>query len=367
MSPRRGEAVRRPPSMADVAEAAGVSHQTVSRVLNGSPRVREETRERVQEAIRALGYRRNQAARALVTSRSATIGIVTSGVAHVGPARTALAVEAAARGSGYFVALSSLSHAAADEVRTAIDRFLEQGVEGIVVLAPFVDIARVVDEVAAAVPIVVVAAREDVPDGSDVRYVSVDQRAGVRDAVEHLADAGHTRLAHIEGEHGWHDAIARSAGFLESARRRGIEGRVVTADGWDPADGYAAGLELRDAIRRGEVTGVVAGNDHLAIGLIRACVEGGIRVPEDLSVVGFDDIDVAGYLTPALTTVRQPFAELGGEAVRLLLEPGVAAPQPVRPLLVVRDSVAPPRPATTTRTSPDRPAPTPADEKEGRP
>ncbi len=333
--------------MADVAAEAGVSHQTVSRVLNGHAYVRDDTRERVLAAIRALGYRPNQAARTLATSRSATVGIVTTGTTHYGPASTVLAIEEAARAGGYFVSIAALDSREPGAAAAVLDQLITQGVDGIVVVAPLVDVARLVDEVSPRIPVVVVAARRDAPEDSPVRYVAVDQRAGSVRATTHLADLGHERIAHIEGPTGWFDAIERSRGFSDAIDRAGVQGTIVPAQGWSARHGYEVGVRLAEDVGRGRITAVFAGNDYLALGATRALWERGIRVPEDVSIAGFDDIDGSGFLVPSLTTVRQPFARLGAAAVRGLIEAWDGAEASdgatIEPEVVVRESTVPPR------------------------
>ncbi len=331
--------------MADVAAEAGVSHQTVSRVLNGHAYVRDDTRERVLAAIRALGYRPNQAARTLATSRSATIGIVTTGTTHYGPASTVLAIEEAARAAGYFVSIAALNSRDSGAAAAVLDQLITQGVDGIVVVAPLVDVARLVDDVAPRIPVVVVAARRDTPEGSSVRYVAVDQRAGAVRLTARLIELGHERIAHIEGPSGWFDAIERSRGFADALEVAGARGVVIPAEGWSAQHGYDVGARLADEVAGG-VTAVFAGNDYLALGAMRALWERGVEVPDGVSVAGFDDIDGSGFLVPSLTTVRQPFSRLGAAAVAGLIDAWGGADAPdaaaIAPELVERDSTAPP-------------------------
>ncbi|WP_260405926.1 LacI family DNA-binding transcriptional regulator [Microbacterium sp. G2-8] len=328
----------RPPSMADVASAAGVSHQTVSRVLNGHAHVRAETRERVLTAIEELGYRRNQAARTLVTTQSATIGIVTTATTNFGPASTVLAIEESARAAGYFVSLAALGSHDPEDTGRVLDQLMNQGVDGIIVLAPIVEVASLLDGVLLPVPIVVVAAREDAPAGTSVRYVAVDQRAGAALAARHLAGLGHERVVHVAGPRNWYDAIERVRGFADVF----ADGRILDATGWDAQSGYDAGARLARDVVDGTVTAVFAANDYLALGIIRAFWERGIRVPDEVSIAGFDGIDGSGFLVPSLTTVRQSFAALGDAAVRGLLDPTASGADPILPELVVRGSTTPP-------------------------
>ena len=326
--------------MLDVARAAGVSHQTVSRVLNGHPSVRTETRARVEAAIEELGYRRNSAARALVTRRSSTIGLLTVTSSRSGPVSTLVAVERASRAAGLWVSLASLSDYDASAVRAALDHFLDQGVDGIIVIAPVEEAVHAAAAVAAAVPTVVVAPR--LAPGARAAAVSVDQRRGARLAVAHLAELGHTRIAHLAGPAGWLDAAEREAGWRAELAGRDLAPAGLMTGDWTAASGYAAAADLEPT-----TTAVFASNDQMAIGLVRGLVERGLRVPQDVSVAGFDDIEVAGYALPPLTTVHQDFGELGRAALRTLLAliAGDAAEPATRvePVLRVRASTASPR------------------------
>lgn len=303
----------RPPGMQDVARVAGVSHQTVSRVLNGHPRVREETRDRVLAVIADLGYRRNSAARALVTSRSGTIGLLTPRSVLYGPVSTLISVEEAARAAGLFVSVASLRGYDESAVTAALDHFMDQGVEGIIMIAPVPDAVRIAARLAAQVPMVLVAA--DTPSGPGFQTASVDQQLGARLATGHLIELGHTDIAHVCGPPEWLDARARCQGWqrelLDAAlpMRHPIDGR------WTAQGGFDAGQELLQH----PPTAVFAANDLMALGLVRAFTEAGLHVPGDVSVVGFDDIEGAGHYLPPLTTVRQDFAALGKQCVRLLL------------------------------------------------
>ncbi|GAB2451092.1 LacI family DNA-binding transcriptional regulator [Xylanimonas ulmi] len=335
--------------MSDVAALAGVSHQTVSRVLNDHPSVRPQTRERVQAAIRELGYRRNRAARALVTARSTTVGLLTSGSAHFGPASTVLAVEAALRRAGYFVSTSSLAGYDAASADDALDRLVDQGVDGVVAVAPLTDVALAVGEHTPPCPVVVVAARREIPETVREQYVYVDQHRGAQLATEHLIRLGHTHVVHLAGPTRWFDASERQASFLQTAADLGAEADVVEARGWSARRGYELGQTLAPRVRRpGGPTGFFAANDLVAMGLLRAFWEHGLRVPDDVSVVGFDDIEGSAYLVPSLTTVRQPFEAVGRAAVRALLDAWETPDDPGRshtaavipPELVVRGSTA---------------------------
>ncbi|QAY71784.1 LacI family transcriptional regulator [Xylanimonas protaetiae] len=333
--------------MADVAARAGVSHQTVSRVLNDHPSVRDETRARVLAVISELGYRRNVAARALVTARSSTVGVVTPGSGLYGPASTVIAIEEAARERGYFTSVATLSSYDAPTMRRVLDHFMDQAVEGILVVAPQSAVAEAVDQFQAPVPVILVAAREQV-EGVSTIPVSVDQRLGARLAVNHLLGLGHRTVEHVSGPLDWFDAVERLTGWREALLAHGAPVPEPIPASWSASDGYTIGLRLAEQVRSGSgPTAVFAGNDQLALGMLRAFWEQGVVVPRDVSVVGFDDVDGAAHFIPPLSTVRQPFAALGGHALGLLLtavDGGVLVPARIEPELVLRASTGVPRP-----------------------
>lgn len=343
--------VRRP-GMTDVARLAGVSHQTVSRVLNEHGSVRPETRARVLAAIAELGYRRNRTARALVTRRSGLLGIVTSGSPRSGPAGTLGAVEQAARAAGYFVSVAIAPEPDPAAHGEIADAFLDQGVEGVVVIAPTPGVADVARTLAAQVPVLVVSAQvEDAdadPGGSvpvpeaAVATVGVDQRAGARAAAEHLLALGHRDLVHVTGPLDWFDADARTRGWHEALDAAGVAPRPDLVGDWSAERGHAVGRDLLADLP----TAVFTTNDLTALGVLRAFAESGVRVPEQVSVVGFDDLEGTSSFFPPLTTVRQDFHALGAAALGELV--AAIEGRPVRsrqlaPELVVRASTGPPR------------------------
>ncbi|WP_104529216.1 LacI family DNA-binding transcriptional regulator [Blastococcus saxobsidens] len=328
--------------MSDVAALAGVSHQTVSRVVNGHPNVAPHTRERVERAIAELGYRPNASARALVAGSTRTLGLVTVKINQYGPAQTMLGLEKAARAAGYSLTVSILDDATAAAMRAAVDTFVAQRVDGILALSTYDDAAAALATLDPPVPLVAV----QVGGGEDRPAVGVDQETGARLAVRHLLALGHRTVHHVAGPADSQEARGRMAGWrseLESAGAPVPE--VVLRGDWTPSSGYLAGKALAARIRGGEeVTAIFAANDQMALGLLAALHEGGIRVPEDVSVVGFDDLPEAPYFTPPLTTVRQDFAELGRRGVQLVLSRMRGEdqhPEPVAPALLVRSSTGP--------------------------
>ncbi|GAA3223470.1 LacI family DNA-binding transcriptional regulator [Pseudonocardia petroleophila] len=325
--------------MADVARLAGVSHQTVSRVVNGHPHIRPATRSRVEDAIAALGYRPNGVARALAVRRSGTIGVVSTDTALHGPATVQRSVEEAAARAGYVATTVTIREATTDELGRALDRLVRATVEGIVLVAGS-DAALLLAR-SADFPVPLVVAQGDLTASGSA--VGVDQLQGARAATRHLIGLGHTRIAHVSGPLGWPEARARREGWLGELAAAGLDPGPEHEGDWTPAGGHAAGLLLA---AQPDVTAVFVANDHMAVGLLRALVEAGRGVPGDVSVVGFDDIPEAGYLLPPLTTVRQDFATVGRRAIEVLhgMLTGVPDPGPrlTTPVLAPRASTAAP-------------------------
>ena len=328
-----------PPVMADVARLARVSHQTVSRVLNNHPSVAPETRRNVETAINQLGYRRNTAARALVTKQTRTLGVVSVDTSHYGPASTLFSIEAAARQASYFVNFASLRHVDRANMRAAVDHLMGANVDGLIVIAPLTAAVDAMQGLRTDVPLVCVAGNGAPSSNS----VVVDQAAGARLATRHLLSLGHETVSHVRGPRDWLEADARVRGWLSELTTARVPVPEVLTGDWSPASGYRAGLALAG---RPEVTAVFAANDQMALGLIRGLHEGGRAVPMDVSVVGFDDIPEAGYFLPPITTVHQDFAEVGRRCIDQLMaliarEP-IAPSPPIRPTLVLRASTAAP-------------------------
>ncbi|HEY6746666.1 MAG TPA: LacI family DNA-binding transcriptional regulator [Mycobacteriales bacterium] len=317
-------------TMHDVAEHVGVSHQTVSRVLNGNDAVSARTRALVLQAIQDLGYRRNSAARALVTRRSQVLGVVSFDTTLYGPASTLFGIEQAARAAGYFVSVASVRATTGGTVRAAVDRLTDQNVDGVVVIAPL-STGEPLSVLPAGLPAVVVDGR-----ATGLASVRVDQEEGGRLATRHLLEQGAGTVWHVAGPADWFDARGRLAGWRRALHDAGAAVHRPLRGSWSACSGYEAGRRL--ARRRG-VEAVFAGNDQMALGLLRAFHEAGIRVPQDVLVAGFDDVPEAAYYTPPLTTVRQDFAAVGRRSIELLLRQvgGRRAREAVvRPELIVR-------------------------------
>ena len=325
----------RAPNIRDVAHAAGVSHQTVSRVLNDSPAVRPATREQVLRVIDDLGYRPNPAARALVTSRSKLIGVLSSQSALYGPTTSIQAIEVAARAAGYRLSVTSIITGDPRSIRVGLDFLLGQSIEALVVLAPQVGVFEALTEMSIDVPFVTLEA----PGLDPGRSISVDQTRGARMAVRHLIDLGHTEIMHLAGPSDWLEATARWEGYRSELIEAGLTPHDRVVGDWTADFGYRAGLEL---LASPHFTAVFSGNDQMALGFIHACRERGVDVPVEMSVVGFDDTPESAHFAPALTTVRQNFVEIGNRAIALLLaelggETGRDR-EPIAPELVVRAS-----------------------------
>ncbi len=322
--------------MSDVGRLAGVSHQTVSRVINGSPHVRPETRQRVLEAMRELGYRPNSVARALATGRSSTLGVVSFDTTLYGPASTLFGIERAAHEAGYFIVVASLKALTRASVTEAIERLRRHGVDGILVIAPHEDAADALLHAPGDVPLVAVEAG---PDGA-VPLVAVDQLAGAASATRHLLDLGHETVWHIAGPSNFLESRQRLEGWRATLEAAAAEPPPPLVGDWSARAGYDLGRRLS---RDPAVTAIFVANDQMALGVLRAMHETGREIPRDVSVVGFDDIPEAPYFMPPLTTVRQDFDEMGSRSLRLLLriiDAGQRLPPPPRvpPELVVRAS-----------------------------
>lgn len=315
-----------------------MSVPTVSRVLTGSIPVGLKRTERVRQAIQQLGYRPNAAARALVSGRRSMIAVLTANTSLYGYARTIEGIEGAARAAGYMTVITVVETTDPTEVNAAIDMILGEGVAGVVVLdydEPGHAVAGALPDV---IPVVVAAASASKSTSWPRAYLA-DQR-GARQATEYLLSLGHRTVHHIalpnSGRRG-----GRTAGWSAALKAAGLEPPEPLHTGWDPVEAYRLAQTLAaDA----DVTAVLAGNDEVAVAVLRALAEKGRRVPDDVSVIGFDDQPLAALVTPALTTVAQDFVELGRRAFHLLSgqlgdsDAPQTASVPAR--LVVRESTA---------------------------
>jgi len=295
-------------TLKDVARLAGVSHTTVWRVFNDHRGVGAETRERVHRAMRLLSYRLNPAARTLVTRRSNLLGVITTDRASFGTTSILCGFERAARSAGYYVTITSVETPTRGALRRAVSRLSDQAVEGALTLVP-------PDPTAAATPVpfpmVAIGPRRHLAAG----IVGVDTAAGAAMATDHLLGLGHATVHHVSGPMNCPEARLRRTAWQRTLRAAGAWQPPCLAGDWSARSGYEIGLRLASDP---DVTAVFCANDNMAIGVLRAMFEMGRQVPDEVSVVGFDDIPAAEYTTPPLTTVRQDFAALGARCMAIL-------------------------------------------------
>ena len=328
------------PSIADVALLAGVSAQTVSRVSTGSPSVRPATRERVVNAMTELGYTPNRAARALRVGTFGSIGVITQRLARTGEAMTTAVITDIAREIGYSVTLVEVPRPVPDELRSVSHRLSNSAIDGLIIVRAGL---ATPDELSLP-PGMPVVASDSLLAGHYPSAVP-NQVRGTQDAVTHLLGLGHRTVHHIAGAADSYPSEVRRSTWQRCLATAGREVPEPWMGDWSPMSGYLIGREIA---RREDVTAVYCANDEMAFGLIRALHEAGRRVPEDVSVVGFDGIQLSEFSYPPLTTVRQDFDRLGHELMRLLLEQlsGTAQQSPPRVVvptqLLVRGTTAPP-------------------------
>lgn len=328
----------RAPTMADVARLARVSPQTVSRVLNDYEFIKPGTRDRVLQAIDSLDYRPNMAARTLATSRSRTIGVVATDYLSYGPATALWGVEEAAREAGYGVSIVSLRESNYRTISQALERLAGQSVDGIVMIAPQDASASAAFLSFENIPVVTLSS----VDTGEHTAIMLDSVEGSRMATKHLIDLGHRTIAHLSGPEGFTVSESRVQGWRKALSDAGLPAPEPVVGDWTAESGYIAGKRIA---ADPSTTACYAANDRMAQGLILALHEAGRRVPEDFSVVGFDDVPEAAYLIPPLTTIRQDFGALGRRCIDAVLgringEPPVER-DPLIPSLVVRQSTAP--------------------------
>jgi len=324
----------------EVAEVAGVSHQTVSRVVNASPLVAERTRARVLKAIARMNYRPNSVARNLAARRSALIGVITFSVESYGPSHLITSLSEAARKLGYHIVVASAEYPVLDEIRRCGTELRGHGVDGVIVILPTILRLRALEEVFGDAPVVVLGARRQ------HRYtaVEIDHELGSQKATEYLITQGHREIACISGPLDWDCSSSRRLGW-----RRAVEahkfplGPAVECD-WSPEGGYAATQRLLDS--RARFTALVAANDQIALGAMEALWEKGIDIPSQVSVIGFDNMPESEFFRPPLTTVNHDFDLLSTTSLRLVTQ-AISDPQAPRlhhkiaPDLIIRQSVGP--------------------------
>lgn len=323
-------------TISHVARKAGVSESTVSRVLNGTARVAATKRRAVEIAIQQTGFQPNAFARGLATGRSNAVGVVTQAIDSPFYGEGMRGIERTLQASGYTPIFMS-GHWNSDDEERCIRELIQRRVDGLILFAGRLSADRIA-AFAQQLPIVVTGRTLDVPG---VFSLAVDDEHGARLATEHLISLGHRRIAFIAGPHDHPDAQARLSGYRLALESAGIavHPALVTPGDFREEGGRIAGERL---LAMGEpFTAVVCANDQTAFGLQLALHHGGLRVPDDVSVVGFDDLSTAAYFLPPLTTVRQPVDQMGDLSAQALLmmidkrDPAVRAPSVS---LVVRES-----------------------------
>lgn len=348
---------RRPASILDVAAAAGVSYQTVSRVINGHPSVRPATRELVLAAIEELGFRPNRAARVLRGANARSVTVLTPNTSLYGYQAALQGIEEAARAAGFSVGVRVVDSEQPTEVAAAVTRAIEPG-GSLIVIAYDRAGTLALDAVPPEVPMAAMVETPAVVPAPDKPWVWLDDRRAAAEATRYLLSLGHRTVHYLAIPSSTHTS-QRQAGWRQALEESGAPVPAPVPCGWTPRSGYQTGQRLA---ADPEVTAVLCGNDDIALGVMRAVHAAGLSIPGDVSVVGFDDTPVAEFLTPPLTTVRLDFADLGRACfalLRSLLEPtamsqatGELHAQRPQPELVIRESAGPPslpRGSGTTR------------------
>jgi DNA-binding LacI/PurR family transcriptional regulator len=326
------------PTLYDVAELAGVSHQTVSRVINNKPYVSDETRERVMAAMLELNYQPSRAAQIMTTRRSYTLEVLMTVPGYSGPL---IETSNVAREAGYHVTIVTTPES---NFKRALTNARARAIDGLLFIAPDLEASyEELQSLCKSIPFVCLSA--DL--GPDSPSYIFEQRRSTRALVEHLLDLGHRDFVEIAGAATTSDSKPRHESLIETLAERGLKLRDSERGDFNTHKGY---LGMREILRRGaDFTAVVAANDAMAMGAIHALHDAGRKVPQDVSIVGFDDIEQAEHTIPPLTTVRQDFNELNRQATRYLIDL-IERPDKVSlhrhvldPKLIIRQSAAPPK------------------------
>lgn len=297
----------------DVARLAGVSYQTVSRVINQAAHVSVRTREKVQAAMRELNYVPNRGAQQLAGKATRTLGLLTTDLALHAPSQIASAVKRRAGEVGLSVLISMVETNDRETCFTALQELLSQRVEGLLVNVPLE--REVAESLAAVSPVPVLFL--DVGEDAQVNSLVFDAALGARLGVEHLLGLGHQHIALLAGPQTSVSARARLAGWQQALKQAGRVPVALAYGDWSAASGYEKAYLLLNA--KPYPQGVMVANDQMALGVLRACAEKGIRVPGELSVIGYDDTTDSAWFSPPLTTVRQQFKEAGRLSVDWLI------------------------------------------------
>jgi LacI family transcriptional regulator len=339
--------LNRPITISQVAVEAGVSSQTVSRVVNNRGEISPETRQRVKEVIQRMGYHPNVIARSLSQQRSHTLGVVASGIEFYGPSRSLLGIEQAANNLGYSILLSLVHQPKDGSFEKVYHNLISRQVEGIIWQVPEIGDNRAWLRQEAQQPTTPVIFMDMQPD-MKLNTVSVDNFTGGLLATQHLVSQGYQKIGLITGPLNWRSALERMRGWQEALLRAGFpnDDRWMVEGDWSARSGEQGCIKLFESFP--EMEAVFVSNDQMAFGVYQAACRLGKRIPEDLAIVGFDDIPESAYFCPPLTTVAQDLFELGKLAVQAFIniyetaQTGVLNPQPqtfvVQPNLVVRAS-----------------------------
>ena len=335
------------PTIKEVASVAGVSTQTISRVINERPDVSPETRRRVQEVIKELGYRPSALAQSLIRQRSYTLGIVTAGLEYLGPSRVLSGVAAAAEEAGYSLLLKELPRFEENDIEPIFQALLSRHVDGIIWAVPQVGENHLWinnSTLDLNVPLVYLTMEPQ----KNISVVAIDNYRGGRMAMSHLFEQGYRNIGHISGPLDWWEARKRMTGWKDALVEAGLEAgdRHCVEGNWSPASGASAMARLLDQYP--EMDAIFVGNDQMALGVIRFATEQGLRIPLDLGLVGFDNIVESAFFSPALTTIQQDqyrIATLAVEEIIKIIETQWQETEQVEPrtillppMLIVRQS-----------------------------
>ena len=307
------------PTIKEVATAAGVSTQTVSRVINKRPDVSPETRKRVQSVIEELGYRPSALARSLIQQRSYTLGVVTAGLRFIGPSRTLSGITSAAEEKGYSLLLKELPEFDTTDTSPIFQALHDRHVDGIIWAVPEVGHNRDwinTNPLETGIPMVYLA----MEPRDDILVVSIDNYLGARMAVNHLLEEGYRHIGHVAGPLDWWEAQERMRGWKDvlSDMQIKLEENQWAEGNWSSASGAQAIEKL--FAQYPEMDAVFVGNDQMALGVMQVSTQKGLRIPDDLGIVGFDNIPESAYFSPPLTTIQQDQYKIGKVAVEEIIQ-----------------------------------------------
>ena len=330
----------------DVAHAAGVSTQTVSRVMNKFSYVSEETRQRVEAVVDELGYRPSTLARSLIQQRSYTLGVVTFGLKYIGPSRTLNGVADKADELGYMLLMKELDNFDINSIDDVIDSLLARQVDGIIWVAPEIGNNHSwLDERLEKIPVPVLFLAMEPREG--ISSVATDNYQGAILAVQHLLECGRTKIGHISGPLTWWEADERKRGWRDTLTKAGLDAsdQHCKEGNWSSASGEQAFIQLLEVYP--DLDAVFVGNDQMALGVLREAHRKGIKIPEQLAVIGFDNLPESAYFYPSLTTISQDLQMLGEQSVQYIVEmiqarqgnqSVIAQSRFIQPCLIVRES-----------------------------